>query len=101
MVISTANIFTSIVLIVILSGALMGSSFGAGLNEKNKESTGYKVSVSFAGISASLIVLISLFIIFKAVVSSDSGASRSSFGMLNQESKDIGRSSFSLNQDYD
>lgn len=81
MAISTANIFVSIVLIVLLSAALMGSSFGAGLNEKDKESVSYKVSVSFAGISALLITIISLIIIFKAIVSKDGGANRSSFSI--------------------
>ena len=75
MTISTANIFVSIVSIVILSGVLMGSTYGAGLHENDRESAGYKAAVSFAGISTGFIVVISLFVIYKAMVSKDKGIS--------------------------
>jgi len=73
MAISTAGIFTAIVLNVIFSFILMFSTYGAGVNDKSRQSSSYKASVAFAIMSAIALVISSLVIIYKAVVSKDKG----------------------------
>jgi len=73
MAISTSTIFISITIVVLASVVMSLSSFGAGLNEKDQESPAFKAAVSFVGISGGVIFIAIMFVVFKALVSDDSG----------------------------
>lgn len=74
MAISTAGIFTAVVLNIVFAAVLFGSAYGAGLNDSKKDSPSWKAAVSFAGISSIAISISILVIIYKAIVSNDYGA---------------------------
>jgi len=73
MAISSASIFLSITIVALSMLVMAFASYGAGISEKNKESSTYKASVSFIGISGGIMLIAVFIVLYQAIVSKDFG----------------------------